>query len=208
MGRLPYPVQTGRVAYISRDDLARASAGALHQGGHSGCVYELTGPEAMSMTCLAASLTAVTGAPITFDPVSEAEFAAVCRTAYQMPKSPSSTPCIAPWTTGSSNRRPGMRSCSRGCPRTAWRRTWPSLSGRFSQNRARNKGENPARVRHLAKGSRPGRSSGAQPPRLEPLLERARPEACAIRTISREITFSGRIVRQAEAFGGGGSGSW
>ena len=78
-GRLPYPVRQGRVAYISRDDLARASAGALMQDGHSGQVYELTGPEAMSMPQLAAALAAATGAPIVFDCVSEAEFMANCR---------------------------------------------------------------------------------------------------------------------------------
>ena len=78
-GRLPYPVRQGRVAYISRDDLARASAGALMQDGHSGQVYELTGPEAVSMPQLAAALAAATGAPIVFDCVSEAEFMANCR---------------------------------------------------------------------------------------------------------------------------------
>ncbi len=78
-GRLPYPVQSGRVAYISRDDLARASAGALMQDGHSGRVYELTGPEAVSMPQLAAALTAATGTPIAFDRVSESEFEAICR---------------------------------------------------------------------------------------------------------------------------------
>ena len=78
-GRLPYPVRRGRVAYVSRDDLARASAGALTQDGHSGRVYELTGPEAVSMPRLAAALAAATGAPIVFDCVSEAEFMEICR---------------------------------------------------------------------------------------------------------------------------------
>ncbi|MDE2935335.1 MAG: SDR family oxidoreductase [Chloroflexota bacterium] len=78
-GRLPYPVQSGRVAYISRDDLARASASALMQDGHSGQVYELTGPEAVSMPQLAGALTAATGTPIAFDCVSESEFEAICR---------------------------------------------------------------------------------------------------------------------------------
>ena len=78
-GRLPYPVQKGRVAYISRDDLAKASAGALLQTGHSAQVYELTGPEAVSMPQLASALTAATGTRIAFDCVSEAEFEAICR---------------------------------------------------------------------------------------------------------------------------------
>ena len=78
-GRLPYPVRHGRVAYVSRDDLARASAGALLQDGHSGQVYELTGARAVSMPQLAAALAAATGASIVFDSVSEAEFVAICR---------------------------------------------------------------------------------------------------------------------------------
>ena len=78
-GRLPYPVRQGRVAYISRDDLARASASALMQDGHSGQVYELTGPEALSMPQLAGALGAATGTPIVFDCVSEAEFMGICR---------------------------------------------------------------------------------------------------------------------------------
>ena len=79
LGRLPYPVKCGHVAYISRDDLARASASALMQAGHSGQVYELTGPEAVSMPQLAGALTAATGTPIAFDCVSEPEFEAICR---------------------------------------------------------------------------------------------------------------------------------
>lgn len=78
-GRLPYPVRHGRVAYISRDDLARASAAALMQDGHSGRVYELTGAEAVSMPQLAVALAAATGEPIVFDSVSEAEFIAICQ---------------------------------------------------------------------------------------------------------------------------------
>ncbi len=78
-GRLPYPVNRGRVAYISRDDLARASAAALVQEGHSGMVYELTGPEAVSMPQLALALAVATGTPIAFERVSEAEFDAICR---------------------------------------------------------------------------------------------------------------------------------
>lgn len=78
-GRLPYPVQSGRVAYISRDDLAMASAGALMQEGHSGRVYELTGPEAVSMPQLASALAVASGTPIVFDCVSESEFEDICR---------------------------------------------------------------------------------------------------------------------------------
>ena len=79
MGRLPYPVRHGRVAYISRDDLARASAAACLQDGHSRTVYELTGAEAVSMPELAAALSDATGRSITFSNVTEEEFSEVCR---------------------------------------------------------------------------------------------------------------------------------
>lgn len=78
-GRLPYPVKHGRIAYISRDDLARASAAAVLDDSHSHAVYELTGPEAVSMPELADALSTATGRPIAFDCVTEEEFEAVCR---------------------------------------------------------------------------------------------------------------------------------
>lgn len=79
MGRLPYPVKTGRVAYIARDDLARATAAACLDSDHAGQVYELTGPSALSMPELAGSISRVTGRPVRFDSISEAAFAEVCR---------------------------------------------------------------------------------------------------------------------------------
>ncbi len=78
-GRLPYPVRHGRVAYVCRDDLARASAAACLQDGHEGQVYELTGRRAVSMPELASALTAATGQPIAFTQVSEGEFGEICR---------------------------------------------------------------------------------------------------------------------------------
>ncbi len=79
MGRLPYPVKKGRVAYVSRDDLSRASAAACTSEGHVGQVYELTGPRALSMRDLASALTYATGQIIRFDKVTEKEFADICR---------------------------------------------------------------------------------------------------------------------------------
>lgn len=79
MGRLPYPVERGRVAYISRDDLARAIAAALLREETGNQLYELTGPEAVSMPDLAKALTEATGTEIVFDRVSDEEFARICR---------------------------------------------------------------------------------------------------------------------------------
>lgn len=79
MGRLPYPVDWGKVAYISREDLASATAAALLGDDHANRVYELTGPKAVSMPELAAALSEATGKEILFDRVSEEEFARMCR---------------------------------------------------------------------------------------------------------------------------------
>ncbi len=80
MGRLPYPVKEGKVAYISRDDLARATAAACTGEGHAGRIYELTGAEALSMTKLAEIISEVTGKPIRFDSITDEEYAGICRT--------------------------------------------------------------------------------------------------------------------------------
>ena len=79
MGRLPYPVRRGRLAYVSRDDLARACAAACALDRHADQVYELTGPRALSIPELASALTDATGQAIRFDEVTEEEFAEICR---------------------------------------------------------------------------------------------------------------------------------
>jgi len=79
IGRLPYPVRTGRVAYISRHDLGRAAAGAMVDDAHAGRVYDLTGPEALSMPRLAGIVSAVTGSTVRFDSITDEQYAQVCR---------------------------------------------------------------------------------------------------------------------------------
>jgi NAD(P)H dehydrogenase (quinone) len=79
MGRLPYPVQDGRVAYVTRDDLARTIAAACVNSGHSEKVYELTGPDALSMPKLAEIISRVTGKSVRFHGVTEQEYADICR---------------------------------------------------------------------------------------------------------------------------------
>ena len=78
-GRLPYPVRKGRVAYVGRDDLARASAAACLHECHAGQAYDLTGPAALSMPELAAALSDATGQRIDFRSATEDEFRAICR---------------------------------------------------------------------------------------------------------------------------------
>lgn len=79
MGRLPYPVREGRVAYLCREDLARALAAACIDERHSQQVYRLTGSRAVSMPELAEVISRVTGKAIRFDSVSEDEFVEICR---------------------------------------------------------------------------------------------------------------------------------
>ncbi|QDV07817.1 Quinone oxidoreductase 2 [Planctomycetes bacterium Poly30] len=77
--RLPYPVARGRVAYITREDIARALAAACLTTDHAGTLYELTGPEAVSMPELAQALSHATGAPIAYEHVTEEAYAESCR---------------------------------------------------------------------------------------------------------------------------------
>jgi NAD(P)H dehydrogenase (quinone) len=80
MGRLPYPVKEGKIAYVARDDLARATAAACAGEDHSGKLYELTGPEALSMEKLASIISGVTGKPVRFESITDEEYAEICRT--------------------------------------------------------------------------------------------------------------------------------
>lgn len=79
MGRLPYPVKRGRVAYICRDDLARSLAAACLDDRHSQRLYKLSGATAVSMPELAEILGQVAGTEIRFDMVSDAEFVNICK---------------------------------------------------------------------------------------------------------------------------------
>ncbi len=60
------PAGTGRLAPVSRDDVADALVSMLTQSDHLGMTYELTGPESLSMTEVAAQLTEFTGAQVRF----------------------------------------------------------------------------------------------------------------------------------------------
>lgn len=83
MGYLPYPVKEGKVAYISRSEIARATAAAMLQDGHEGKIYELTGPEALTMEELAQTLSEVTGQKIVFKNISDEEYAEICRSGVE-----------------------------------------------------------------------------------------------------------------------------
>lgn len=67
-GVLPGTLGTGRVAYVTRDDLAAASAAVLAQGGHDGQLLDLTGPQALDHNGIAAALAEASGRPVRHDP--------------------------------------------------------------------------------------------------------------------------------------------
>lgn len=59
----------GGVSFISRDDIARAAAVVLLGNGHSGKVYELTGPEAVTASDFARVASEVSGKDIVCEPI-------------------------------------------------------------------------------------------------------------------------------------------
>ncbi|MGC3002548.1 SDR family oxidoreductase [Streptomyces sp. G35A] len=63
------PAGDGRAAVVAQDDIADAAVAVLRDPGpHTGRVYELTGPEALALTDVAAALTAATGRPVSYVP--------------------------------------------------------------------------------------------------------------------------------------------
>ncbi len=79
MGRVPYPAGKGRVAYVTRDDLAGAIAAAALSNSHDGRTFRLTGAESQDFDEIARTISQVTGAAVGYAPMTEAEFQEVCR---------------------------------------------------------------------------------------------------------------------------------
>lgn len=66
----------GRVASASRQDYADAAVAVLTGEGHEGAVYELGGDVAWTMPDLAAAIAEITGRPVRYSDVSQAEHVA------------------------------------------------------------------------------------------------------------------------------------
>jgi NAD(P)H dehydrogenase (quinone) len=79
MGRLPYPVREGKVAYVTRADVGRGLAAIARDPGLRGEYFELTGPSPVGMPELAAAVSAATGKPIRFETITDDEYRAFCR---------------------------------------------------------------------------------------------------------------------------------
>ncbi|MDQ1654761.1 MAG: hypothetical protein QOI35_3961 [Cryptosporangiaceae bacterium] len=62
------PAGDGRVGAVARDDIADVAAAALLSGGaHDGATYDLTGPESLTLTEVAAIITEVTGRSVRYE---------------------------------------------------------------------------------------------------------------------------------------------
>jgi uncharacterized protein YbjT (DUF2867 family) len=84
-GVLQGPAGDGRVSLVAIDDISEVAALVLRQPDASrGAAYELTGPEALSLTEAAAVMTAALGRPIRYQPESLAE-AYASRASYGAP---------------------------------------------------------------------------------------------------------------------------
>jgi len=73
-GTLAAPAAEGRVAFVSRADLADATAAVLLGDGHAGRTYELTGPAAVDFRAVAEAAARHTGRPIAYQPIPSAVF--------------------------------------------------------------------------------------------------------------------------------------
>jgi NAD(P)H dehydrogenase (quinone) len=79
------PAGDGRVAAVAQDDVADAAVAVLRDpAAHAGASYDLTGPEALTMTEVAQVMSAVTGRPVRYAPETLAE-AHASRASYGAP---------------------------------------------------------------------------------------------------------------------------
>jgi NAD(P)H dehydrogenase (quinone) len=70
-GKLVTNAGDGRIAPIARQDCASAAVAVLTTGGHEGKVYDVTGPEALSQSDIAALVSEVSGRAIQVLPIGD-----------------------------------------------------------------------------------------------------------------------------------------
>ncbi|MFI1725264.1 SDR family oxidoreductase [Streptomyces sp. NPDC020489] len=80
------PAGKGRAAFVAQDDIADAAAAVLTRPAeHAGAVYDLTGPESLSLEEAAAVLSEVWGRPVAYHPETVEE-AYASRSSYGAPR--------------------------------------------------------------------------------------------------------------------------
>ena len=83
-GVLRGPAGDGRVSAVTRDDVAEVAVAVLTNPEHRGETYDVTGPEALSLTEVAELLTNLTGQPVSYHAETVAE-AYESRAGYEAP---------------------------------------------------------------------------------------------------------------------------
>jgi len=73
-GKIYGCMRDGRVPFVDVRDVAAVAVGVLTRPGHEGKVYEITGPEALTMTEAAAILAGVAGRTVAYADLPPAEF--------------------------------------------------------------------------------------------------------------------------------------
>lgn len=80
------PAGSGRTAFVGQDDIADAAAAVLTRpADHAGAVYDLTGPESLTLGEAAAVLSEVLGRAVTYQPETVEE-AYASRASYGAPQ--------------------------------------------------------------------------------------------------------------------------
>lgn len=74
-GVLAHNRGAGRIAYVSRDDCAAAAAAVLSSPGHEGVAYDVTGPELLDASQLAALYSELGGREIALEELDDGSFA-------------------------------------------------------------------------------------------------------------------------------------
>ncbi|AQZ61469.1 unnamed protein product [[Actinomadura] parvosata subsp. kistnae] len=75
-GELRLPAGDGAASFVDAEDIAAVVAAALTGDGHAGQVYELSGPEAVTLTEAAATISEATGRKLRYVPISPREYVA------------------------------------------------------------------------------------------------------------------------------------
>ncbi len=73
-GTFSLNIKSGRVGMIDYRDIAALAAKCVTETGHEGQIYNLSGPETISMQDIAASLSRAVGTPIRYNDISAEEF--------------------------------------------------------------------------------------------------------------------------------------
>ncbi|MGW5351474.1 SDR family oxidoreductase [Streptomyces sp. NPDC004031] len=76
-GRIPFPAEWSAEPFVDADDVADVAVAALTGDGHTGRLYEVTGPELLTLADVAARLGAATGRRIALVPLTARQYALV-----------------------------------------------------------------------------------------------------------------------------------